>query len=506
MAGPPSAELLSFRRTFTRLILLVVLPSAGLSGFGVVAIVNERAAVEKRLELVWAGRLATAQTEFASALASAKVKATFPLLILERKNLQLTEVGFSVVQGQVESADSRLAATVKTLGPEFASLPERPVFFSMTTPQETFLLAALREGERIVGAKLSAKAIESLLAEIGGGLTPPGEEGQFLLVPVKREAPPEGVVARLVSGVTEVREAALGPRELAGIPMAAPFQDFRLVVVATGEDPVITASTHNRTVYSVLLGLFYITLAAGVIFTGRTLYREARLSRLKTDFVSLVSHELRTPLTSIRMFIEMLALGRVKNPAEMQTVLDLLVQETSRLSGMIESVLDWSSIESGKKQYRKEKLPVTELVDAAISGFKVQHLNSPRNLEVILEPQLGNIEGDRDALAGALLNLLQNAHKYSKEPLQRIELRGLLEGDYVVLEVKDEGVGIPRKEHKRIFDRFYRVDTLLTRITEGSGLGLPIAQRIVQAHDGWISVDSTPGKGSTFRIHLPLAT
>jgi signal transduction histidine kinase len=312
------------------------------------------------------------------------------------------------------------------------------------------------------------------------------------------------VVARLVSGVTEAREAALGPRELAGLLMPSPLQDFRMVVVATGEDPVVTASTRNRWIYSVLLGFFYITLALGVIFTGRTLYREARLSRLKTDFVSLVSHELRTPMTSIRMFIEMLALGRVKDPVEMQTVLDLLSKETARLSEMIESVLDWSRIESGKKQYRRERIPTTELVDAAVSAFKAQRIDSPPNLTVTLQPNLGEIEVDQAALSGALLNLLQNAWKYSKEDDRRIELRGVVDDEFVVLEVEDHGVGIPRREQKRIFDRFYRVDSLLTRDTEGSGLGLSIAQRIVQAHDGWISVDSVPGRGSTFRIHLPL--
>jgi two-component system, OmpR family, phosphate regulon sensor histidine kinase PhoR len=104
-----------------------------------------------------------------------------------------------------------------------------------------------------------------------------------------------------------------------------------------------------------------------------------------------------------------------------------------------------------------------------------------------------------------LLNLLQNARKYSKKEDGRIDLRAVLDDDFVVFEVEDRGVGIPRREQKRIFDRFYRVDSLLTRETEGSGLGLSIAQRIVQAHDGWISVDSVPGKGSTFRIHLPKA-
>ena len=500
MAVPPSVELLSFRRTFTRLILLVVLPSAGLLGFGIVGIVNERAAVEKRIEVLWTGRISAAQNELTDAFDEAEVRSITPKLVLQRGTLQLTDVGFTVTAGEVACEDPRIAAALKPLDVELRSLPERPVIFSITSPQGTFLVAALRRGEKVFGAQVSAKALQALLQNIGDHLTPQGEEGTFTLVPVKRAAPPEGMVARLA----EAREAAMGDRELAGLLMPLPLQDFRLVVVTTGADPVAAASTRNRWIYSVLLGLFYITLALGVIFTGRTLYREARLSRLKTDFVSLVSHELRTPLTSIRMFIEMLALGRVKDPVEMQTVLDLLSKETARLSGMIESVLDWSRIESGKKQYRRERLPTTDLVDAAVNAFKAQRIDAPLNLEVTLDPRLGEIEVDRDALSGALLNLLQNAWKYSRADDRRIQLRGVVDDDFVVLEVQDHGVGIPRREQKRIFDRFYRVDSLLTRDTEGSGLGLSIAQRIVQAHDGWISVDSVPGRGSTFRIHLPL--
>lgn len=506
MAGPGNVELTSFRRTFTLLILLVVLPSAGLSGFGIVAIINERAAVEKRLEGVWAGRLASAQAELLGAFGDATVTSKDPTLTLEYDGTPLTDVGFNIRGDDVESNDPRIATAVKSIAPELAALPSRPLIFSVTSPQGTFLLAAVRDGDRIVGAQLSATAVTQLVARVGEHATPPGEEARFVLLPVKREAPPEGVVARLMSGVTEVKEAALGPPELSSTLLPVPLQDFRLVVQATGEDPVAAASTRNRVVYSVLLGLFYVTLALGVIYTGRTLYREAQLSRLKTDFVSLVSHELRTPLTSIRMFIEMLALGRVKDQQEMQTVLDLLSKETARLSGMIESVLDWSRIESGKKQYRKERMPAQTLVDAAVAAFQAQRINAPANLTVTIPQPLGDVEIDRDALSGALLNLLQNAYKYSKEDDKRIELRALVDGDFVVLEVEDHGVGIPRAEQKRIFDRFYRVDTLLSRATEGSGLGLSIAQRIVQAHDGWISVDSAPGEGSTFRIHLPVAT
>ncbi|MFZ5438783.1 MAG: sensor histidine kinase [Myxococcota bacterium] len=500
MAAPESVELLSFRRTFTLLILLVVLPSAGLSGFGVMAIVNERAAVEKRVESVWAAKLSAVQTELVAALTDVKAVTTEPALVLTARGLRLTTVGFRVEEDEVLSADPHLVTAVKALGPELTVVPTRPVVFSVTSPQGTYLLAAMREGPRVLGAQLSLEAVERLLETFEHG----SEEGRFLLVPVKREAPPEGMMARFVSGVSEVKEA-LGARELASVLLPSPLQDFRLVVQARGEDPIARASTRNRVLYSVLLGVFYVTLALGVVFTARTLYREARLSRLKTDFVSLVSHELRTPLTSIRMFIEMLAMGRVKDPQEMQTVVELLSKETARLSGMIESVLDWSRIESGKKQYRKERQPVSVLVDAAVAAFKAQHIDAPPPLTVHLEPELGEVELDLTAVSGALLNLLQNAWKYSRPDDRRIELRVVKDDDFAVIEVEDHGVGIPRREQKRIFDRFYRVDSLLTRATEGSGLGLSIAQRIVQAHDGWISVDSVPGRGSTFRIHLPFA-
>lgn len=491
MADPGNVELLSFRRTFTLLILLVVLPSAGLSGFGVVAIINERAAVEKRLESLWAGRLETARATLLEALNDPEVQSG------------LSGAGFTVDEGGVRSPDPQVESVVKAFGPELANLPLRPVLFSVATQQGTVLLAARREDRRIVGAQLSLDAVQKLLSTLTNEVS---EEARFVLVPVKRlEASPEGVVARLVAGVAEAKETALGPQELGSLVLPSPMQDFRLVAQATGEDPVAAASLRNRVVYSVLLGVFYAALALGVIYTGRTLYREARLSRLKTDFVSLVSHELRTPLTSIRMFIEMLALDRVKDPKEMATVLELLNKETARLSGLVESVLDWSRIESGKKQYRKERLPSEALLDSAVKAFQAQHIDAPADLTVTHAPDLGDIEIDRDALSGALLNLLQNAYKYSKQD-KRIELRVMRDDDFVVFEVEDHGVGIDRREQKRIFDRFYRVDTLLTRTTEGSGLGLSIAQRIVESHDGWISVDSVPGSGSTFRIHLPVVS
>ena len=492
---PQTLDLTSFRRTFALLILLVVLPSAGLSGFGVVAIINERAAVEKRLEAAWSGRLLKVASDLRAVLDNAQIKREPGGLALSSGALALTDMGFTATGEVVESPDPKLKAAVSALGGELTALPNRPVFFSVATPQSTMLVVALREDGRVLGARLSPAAVDVLLK----GFAPAGELAHYELKSVKREAA-EGPLGRLVSGVADVRDA-LGPRELASLVLPSPLQDLRLAAVAEGEDPVAQASTRNRAVYGILLGVFYLTLAIGVIYTGRTLYREARLSRLKTDFVSLVSHELRTPLTSIRMFIDTLAMGRVTNEGDHQQVLKMLSKETERLSAMIERVLDWARIENGRKQYEIHPLPPQALVDAAVNAFQAQRMGAVMRLSIEVQAQLPLVEVDRDALAGALLNLLQNAFKYTGEDKQ-ISLRARAEGKWVVLSVQDNGVGIPRRERKRIFERFYRVDNLLTRETEGSGLGLAIAHRIIHAHGGKISVESEPGKGSTFTIRL----
>lgn len=509
--NPETIEFLSFRRTFTLLIVLVVLPSAGLSGFGVVAIINERAAVEKRLESVWAHRLAAAQDSLAAELEALQGLPTPTGLRLMAsrprdgasapQGVTMSESPFVIERGQTLSTDPRLATVVAGLGLEPATIPERPLVFSFAAAQGTLLLAVMRDHERIVGCQLSMPAVEALVARVGAGVIT-DEGGQLAIEPVQREAP-QGLLARFVSGVSGVRDSALGPRELAQLTLPSPLQGFRLVARALGEDPVARASTRNRILYGVLLGVFYAALAIGVVYTGRTLYREAHVSRIKTDFVSLVSHELRTPLTSIRMFIEMLATGRVKDPQEMQMVLDLLSREATRLSSMIESVLDWARIESGRKAYHLEPVAVSEILEAAAVTFRSMRRGSSMDFRVEQRGELPQVKVDRDAFSGALLNLLQNAFKYTQDP-KRIVLRAAKDDGSVVFEVEDNGVGIPRRELKRVFERFYRVDNLLTRTTEGSGLGLSIAQRIVLAHGGRISVDSVVGGGSTFRIHLPV--
>jgi len=165
-------------------------------------------------------------------------------------------------------------------------------------------------------------------------------------------------------------------------------------------------------------------------------------------------------------------------------------------------VLDWARLESGRQRYRKERLTVQQILDTSLDAFRAQRLDSGVDLSCKLPETLPPVEGDREALAGALLNLLHNAYKYSGAE-KRIELRAGVRNGGVDIEVEDHGVGIAKRDRKRVFDRFYRVDNLLTRQTEGSGLGLSISRRIVEAHGGKLTVRSELGKGSIFTIHLP---
>ncbi len=455
MSRSSPSVILSFRRTFALLIVLVVLPSAGLSGFGVVAIINERAAVEKRLEAAWQGTLEMLTTELPVALRSARFELVDgqPRLVATGGRLLSTPATFRVEGKQVSSPDAELAASLQAVLHSSASdFPVGTSHFSLMVGGRAALLAAERQGDVVHGVRLSQDAIEALLAEWAEVQVTSSEPVRFVLL-ARQEATGEGLMGKLALEVAQARANALGPQVLAEQMLLPPLQDFRLAVVPTGEDPVARASTRNRVVYVVLLGLFYVTLTFGVVYTGRVLYREARLSRMKTDFVSLVSHELRTPITSIRMFIETLALGRVKDPAQTQQVLQLLTQETERLSTLVDRVLDWARIESGRKVYHRELLPVPALVDTAVTAFRAQRLEGELRLTVDLPEHLPQVQVDRDAIAGALLNLLHNAYKYSKED-KHITLTARATRKWVDLTVEDQGVGIAPRDRKRIFERF----------------------------------------------------
>lgn len=258
--------------------------------------------------------------------------------------------------------------------------------------------------------------------------------------------------------------------------------------------------------FNLLLGILVLsfcgTLATGVILVWVFLRRERDLSELQADFVSKVSHELRTPLTSIRMFTETLVLRRGDRTAEDRCV-EALQKESARLQGLIDRLLDWGRMESGRRIYELRLHDVAELVDEAVAAFEPTRDRRNVELEVTIDPDLPAVQCDRSALVDALVNLLSNAYKYGGQP-RRIAIVARRVDRHVGITVRDNGKGIARNEHKRIFEKFYRVDDLLARQQEGSGLGLAIVQHVMRAHRGRVLVDSEPGKGSAFTLLLPL--
>ncbi len=258
---------------------------------------------------------------------------------------------------------------------------------------------------------------------------------------------------------------------------------------------------------NLVIGILVVALG-GAAITGVTLVwvfvrREANLSALQSDFVSKVSHELRTPLTSIRLFTETLALRR-GDPAAEARCIQGLERESMRLQELIDRLLDWGRMESGRREFERRRSDVRSVVEQALDAFRPQmeRATIALTVEVPDEPVLADV--DRGALVDALLNLLGNAVKYAGDPV-RVHVALAQRGKTVRIAVRDDGPGIAPAEHKRIFQKFYRVDDRLSRVREGSGLGLAIVKHVIRAHRGRVELESAPGKGSTFTLAIPAA-
>jgi two-component system phosphate regulon sensor histidine kinase PhoR len=260
---------------------------------------------------------------------------------------------------------------------------------------------------------------------------------------------------------------------------------------------------------NLVFGILVVTLVgcliAGAVISIVFVRKEAKLSKLQLDFVSKVSHELRTPLTSIRMFVEMLQAKRLKSPEEVDVCLEVLAKESTRLTERIQRLLDWGRMESGRKVYDRQLEETAGICEEAVDMFQASYVGRQVAIDVEIPPDLPRILADRSALVDAIVNLLSNAYKYTGED-KRIAMSATADAKNVKIAVKDNGIGIPIDEHRRIFEKFYRIDDSLSRSVEGSGLGLSIVRHIATAHGGRVLVESEPGKGSTFTLVLPRPT
>jgi signal transduction histidine kinase len=244
-------------------------------------------------------------------------------------------------------------------------------------------------------------------------------------------------------------------------------------------------------------------LLFGLILTNRTIAHELELSKMKSDFVSTISHEFKSPLSSIRQLAEMLQSGRVPSEDRRQEYYDVLVEQSERLTLLIDNILDFAKIEEGRKKFDFQLLDIGSLLRQIVSVIQDQVRHKDFVIQLEIEKPLPIIKADRESITQAITNLIDNAVKYSGEA-RNIIIRAFAEGQYLIITVKDFGIGIKKEETDKIFERFYRGGDELTRTVKGSGLGLTLVKQIVEAHHGKVLVESEPGHGSTFSVKLPV--
>jgi len=246
-----------------------------------------------------------------------------------------------------------------------------------------------------------------------------------------------------------------------------------------------------------------IILACGLFFTLQTVNNELHLSKMKSYFISTVSHEFKSPLTSIRQMAEMLVRDRVPSAERQRKYYTSILKQSERLSHLIDNILDFSKMEEGHKLFRFEKADIIQVVRDIVESFQQHTADQGFHINLAIPEPLPNVVFDREAMEQVMHNLLDNACKYSGDS-REIEVHLSSKGNKIIISVRDNGVGIRKEDHEKIFSRFYRAGEELTQTVKGSGIGLTLVKQIVEAHHGEITVESSPGKGSTFTVRLPL--
>ena len=431
-------------------------------------------------------------------------------------------------QGRLIAADAHLLAVhlIEPSDPRFGPLAQRLaaelndyVRVTMPSSQRLFLMNEL---QTVAGKAVSLPtfAAERLAVEFleRDGAVPEGEGLDKSRVPDvwKMPAGPSAValfrtetVVRMADELLKgpgvpmgVRFAMLPPGRDGGmeaIPASPWLPGWRIGFSQVDADRVDDAARQRVSTY-VWAGSLAV---AGLTIAGLLLwqaFRRLHINRLRTDLVAAVSHELRTPLASMRALVDLMLDDPGIDRATTHEYLQMIAGENARLSRLIEHFMAFSRVDRNGHGLVFRDVSVAALVREAASGAAGRQ-RFP-GLDVELHPDLPPLYGDEDALVTVLLNLLENAYKYTGDD-KRIVLRARQNGTSVVFEVQDNGVGIGRRDRRRIFRPFYQVDQRLARERGGCGLGLSIVEFIVRAHGGQVGVESEPGTGSLFSVVLP---
>jgi signal transduction histidine kinase len=303
---------------------------------------------------------------------------------------------------------------------------------------------------------------------------------------------------QLVAGISN---PAGKPFLTADLPGA--FPGWKAELYFQGGDVFEKAAKRQIAVYiwTAVLVIVLMLIAGG--FATQAVGKQIRLNSMKNNFIATVSHELKTPLASMRVLVDTLLEGRVRDQAQVTEYLRLTAKENERLSRMIDNFLTFSRMERNKVAFALVEAQPAAIANDAVESVKTKFAVHDCHLAVEITEHLPEIHADHDAMVTVLVNLLDNACKYTADDKQ-VSLRIFSAAGFVCFAVSDNGIGLARRHLRRIFDRFYQVDSSLARKAEGCGLGLSIVKFIVDAHKGKIDIESKPGRGSTFTVRLPV--
>ena len=260
----------------------------------------------------------------------------------------------------------------------------------------------------------------------------------------------------------------------------------------------------NRALWLAGVGLMLVLVLAGAYALFRGVSRELRVAQLQSDFVSAVSHEFRTPLTSLSGISELLANGRLADESRKNQAYTYLQRETGRLKRLVEDLLDFGRMESGRKQYQIEPHDVFGTVRAVVADFREEALAGGFEVELNLDANAPTVKADEQELRRAIRNLLENAVKYSPE-CRTVWVEGRVNHRQVAISVRDRGMGIEPREQREVFQKFVRGAGAKKAGIKGTGIGLSMVKQIADACGGEIRLESVVGEGSTFTIFFPLA-
>jgi signal transduction histidine kinase len=260
----------------------------------------------------------------------------------------------------------------------------------------------------------------------------------------------------------------------------------------------------EKVVTLVMGSIFFAAIITGLVLNTIFLIREIRRNEQQDAFLNAVTHELKTPIASIKLYLETLKRRKLSEDKR-QEFYDIMLSDNSRLLQTVEQVLQASRARANQEDLRNvTKIDLNALIEEAVAMTRNRHHLREEDLSFTKNDALFDIRGEHKELLSVLTNLLDNAVKYSTEKI-KISVRARnLDRKNVIIRIRDEGIGIPEGDLKRVFKRFYRVANLTTQKKKGTGLGLFIVKSIIRNHGGRITAESDgEGKGSVFTIRLP---